>query len=189
MGETPMPQQDVQSNEELARAAAGGSRENFALLYSRFYSRTFRLAYGMTADRELAEDLTQEIFLRAFRKLDHFHFQSSFATWFYRLALNHCLNYRQRRLSKEMPILETDSPVKNALEDEILKEQIQGQVHRALLTLKPKLRLILILKDLEELSYAEVAERLEISPGTVASRLNRARQQLAFKLQHLRGMV
>jgi len=179
----------IQSDEELVRAAAGGSRENFALLYSRFYSRAFRLAYGMTADREIAEDLTQEIFMRAFRKLDRFNFQSTFATWFYRLALNHCLNFRRQKSVADLPILETDHPVKHALEDEILKEQIQEQVHQALLTLKPKLRLILILKDLEGLSYAEVAERLEISPGTVASRLNRARQQLAFKLQHLRGMV
>lgn len=174
------------------RSAIGGRRENFALLYQRYYSRTYRLAFGMTAAREESEDLTQEIFIRTWQKLSQFNFESSFATWFYRLALNHCLNYRQRKIPRDAQILNNDfaagSPT-GALEAEIFQVQLQNHIHKALLTLKPKLRLILILKDIEELSYAEVAERLEISQGTVASRLNRARRQLAVKLEHLRGIV
>jgi len=175
------------------RAAAGGLRESFALLYMRYYSRTFRLAYGMTANRETSEDLTQEIFIRAFQKLSQFNFQSSFTTWFYRLALNHCLNYRQRKISRDVQIfdseLQSELSLPGAMEGDIFREQLQGHIHKALLTLKPRLRLILILKDIEGLSYAEVAERLEISQGTVASRLNRARKLLALKLEHLRGVV
>lgn len=178
-----------QSDEELARTVIRGSRENFALLYRRYYSRTFRLAYGMTADRESAEDLTQEIFIRTYHKLDRFHFQSSFATWFYRLALNHCLNFRQRKLPPESHLRGDEDAHNDQLEDQIFRVQIQEQVHRALLQLRPKLRLILILKDIEGLSYAEVADRLNISTGTVASRLNRARLQLAHKLRHLKGIV
>jgi RNA polymerase sigma-70 factor (ECF subfamily) len=144
----------------------------------------------MTANRETSEDLTQEIFIRVFQKLPQFNFQASFATWFYRLALNHCLNYARRRATPPQAIDELPEPSLNgAMEDGIFQEQLQSHIHKALLTLKPKLRLILILKDIEGLSYAEVAERLELSEGTVASRLNRARKVLALKLTHLRGTV
>jgi len=145
----------------------------------------------MTANRETSEDLTQEIFIRVFQKLHQFNFQASFATWFYRLALNHCLNYRQRgpRPQQALDELPAEPSLNHVIEDEIFREQLQSHIHKALLTLKPKLRLILILKDIEGLSYAEVAARLELSEGTVASRLNRARKVLALKLTHLRGTV
>ncbi|HEY0545490.1 MAG TPA: sigma-70 family RNA polymerase sigma factor [Pyrinomonadaceae bacterium] len=182
------------SNEELAHSARGGSRESFALLYQRFYTRTFRLAYGMTSNKEAAEDMTQEIFMRAFQKLDKFDFKSSFYTWFYRLAFNQCVNYRQRKLSTRESGLEESNIAPDLthmkdVEQAILEQQVQAQIHQAILTLKPKLRLIIILKEIEGMSYDELARHLEISMGTVASRLNRARQLLAQQLAHLKGTL
>ena len=146
----------------------------------------------MTGRSESAEDLTQDVFLRVYQKIGRFRGQSSFSTWFYRLAVNCCLNYRKkekRQLADEiydrglMPF----SGGAKRMETEVLQKQIQGQIHRALLGLKPRLRMIVILKDIEGLSYEEIAEHTGCSTGTVGSRLNRARKLLAGKLKHLRG--
>jgi RNA polymerase sigma-70 factor, ECF subfamily len=179
------------SDTELVALATSGDRAAFALLYDRYYSRAHRLAYTMTGPRGGAEDLTQEIFMRVYQRLDSFNGQSSFATWFYRLAVNHSLNYRRRAHAKaedsDHTLLERIASDARQGESSILQKQIQTEVHTALLGLRPEMRLVVILKDLEGLNYDEIAERMNCSPGTVASRLNRGRKQLAKKLKHLKG--
>jgi RNA polymerase sigma-70 factor (ECF subfamily) len=147
----------------------------------------------MTGHRGAAEELTQEIFMRVYERLHLFRGESRFATWFYRLAVNHTLNYHRRQRSaryeeavddQEMSSLASDQP---GIEADVLQKQIQFQVHRAMLGLKPKLRMMVILKDIEGLSYEEIAARTNCSIGTIASRLNRARKMLARKLEHLKG--
>ncbi|HXD32419.1 MAG TPA: RNA polymerase sigma factor [Pyrinomonadaceae bacterium] len=182
--------QDVKTNEELVAETLGARPEAFRELYDRFYSRTYRVAYGMTGRHELAEDLTQEIFIRAFQKLAKYDRRSSFATWFYRLSINHSLNYRKREM-KESHKAEVDaqfpaSVAEQRIELTILGQQVQTQINRALISLKPKHRMVVILKDVEGLNIAEIAERMNCSAGTVASRLFRARDLLARKLDHLR---
>lgn len=186
--------QDVITNEELVAETLGARPEAFRELYDRFYSRAYRLAYGMTGRHELAEDLTQEIFLRAFQKLSKYDRRSSFATWFYRVAINHSLNYRKREMkeSHETPESEDQFPSTEAerrIESIILGQQVQSQINRALISLKPKHRMVVILKDVEGLNIAEIAERMNCSPGTIASRLFRARDLLARKLEHLRDTL
>lgn len=186
--------QDFRTDEELVEVTLAGQAEAFRELYDRFYSRAYRLAYGMTGRHDLAEDLTQEIFMRAYQKLDKYERRSSFATWFYRLAVNHILNSRSREKRESHEDLETPNaralarPDKPA-ESGILRQQIQAQINRALLSLKPPMRIIVILKDIEGLNIAEIAERLNCSKGTVASRLFRARDLLAQKLGHLRDTL
>lgn len=182
-------------DEELARRVAGGQVEVFALLYERYYARAFRLAWGMTGERGAAEELTQEIFLRVWQKAGQFRGESSFSTWFYRLATRCCLNLRHRRpgavVFEALDVIEQlphPSAMKQ-IEAPLEQQQLQDEVQRALLSLKPEWRLVVLLKDLEGLSYDEIAVRLECSAGTVASRLNRARALLARKLAHLRGAV
>lgn len=183
------------TDEELAHQVAGGQVEVFTLLYERYYARAFRLAWGMTGERGAAEELTQEIFLRVWQKAGQFRGESSFSTWFYRLATRCCLNLRQRQTRpaafEALEVIE-QMPHPSAMKQigaQLEQQQLQDEVQRALLSLKPEWRLVLILKDLEGLSYDEIAARLECSAGTVASRLNRARALLARKLAHLRGAV
>jgi len=180
------------TDEELARLVAAGQVEVFAQLYSRYYDRAYRLAWAMTGGREAAEELTQEIFLRAWQKAGQFRGEASFGTWFYRLATHCCLNFRKRLPAHETLDAVEQAPQTDAMkliEAEVQRQEIQGEVQRALLSLKPKWRLIVILRDIEGLSYEEIAERLNCSTGTVASRLNRSRALLARKLEHLRGKV
>ena len=184
--------EEIITDEELVEQALAGRGEVFAHLYERYYSRAYRLAYGMTGQHEAAEDLTQEIFMRTYQKLDQYGGQASFATWFYRLAVNRCLNYRkqEKRLSSEDARDIEMLPLPGAarqMEKNIFQKQAQAHIHRALLSLKPGVRMIVILKDIEGLSYEEIAERADCSKGTIASRLNRGRRLLARKLAHLRG--
>jgi RNA polymerase sigma-70 factor (ECF subfamily) len=179
-------------DEELASLVAAGQAELFAQLYTRHYARAYRLAWTMTGQRGAAEELTQEIFLRAWQKLGQFRGQASFGTWFYRLAARCCLNHRPRQPAHESLETVAELPQGNAvqqLDANVQQQEWHSAVQRALLSLKPEWRLIVILKDIEGLSYEEIATRLDCSTGTVASRLNRARTLLASKLAHLRGTV
>ena len=183
--------QDDRTDEELVEVALAGQAEGFRELYDRFYSRAYRLAYGMTGRHDLAEDLTQEIFMRAYEKLEKYERKSSFSTWFYRLAVNCSLNSRKRTGKESQVPAEAETALPHAeshtgMESSVLRQQVQSQINRALLSLKPKMRVIVILKDIEGLNIAEIAERLNCSTGTVASRLFRARDLLARKLEHLR---
>ncbi len=186
------PQTESRTDEELVTNVLAGKGEVFSLLYERYYQRVFRLAAGMTG-ATVAEDLTQEIFFRVFQKLNQFAGQSRFSTWLYRLAVNHCLNAResarpQTQVDTELELLELPS-THTHLEQAVIEKQLQAHVQRALLTLKPEIRMIIILKDIEGLNYDEIAERMGCSPGTVASRLNRGRKLLAEKLAPLRGKI
>jgi len=185
---------DRPTDEELARLVAAGQVDVFAQLYERYYARAYRLAWAMTGRREAAEELTQEIFLRAWQKVGQFRGDASFGTWFYRLATHCCLNFRKRlpaRAHESLDAVEQlpQSNAMNLIEAPIRQQNIQVEVQRALLSLKPKWRLIVIFKDIEGLSYEEIAERMNCSTGTVASSLNRSRALLARKLEHLRGHI
>ena len=186
--------EDSWTDEELVEFVLAGQDEVFARLYERYHARTHRVAYVMTGTREEAENLTQEVFMLAYQKLRQFGGRSSFSTWFYRLTVNCCLSHRKREHkflaargngfeSSELPHFGEDA------EGEILRQQIQRHVHTALLSLKPKLRMIVVLKDVEELSYEQIAERMGCSTGTVGTWLNRARKLLARKLEGLKGKI
>jgi RNA polymerase sigma-70 factor, ECF subfamily len=131
----------------------------------------------------------QDVFVRAYQKLKLFAGQSSFATWFYRLALNHCLNHckseRKRLRLQTTDLVQTPAVPAKQMEDRVLGKELQTEVHRALLSLKPRMRMIVILRDIEGLSYQEIADRMNCSMGTLASQLKRARTLLARKLEHL----
>ena len=181
------------TDEELVRLVVAGERDLFAPIYERYYWRVFRMAYGMTGNHGSAEDLTQEIFMRAYQRLKEFRGQSAFSTWLYRVAVNHSLNYRRKHqveTREESPVETDPQPMvdgSTTAETDVMRQQMTVQVHRALLALKPKHRMIVVLKDIEGLSYEEIARRTNCSTGTVASRLNRSRKLLARKLEHLRG--
>src|SRR5262249_7570931 len=137
-------------------------------------------------DVSSAEDALQSVFVKVFQALPFFRLESCFLTWVYRVALNECKN-RKRRRQIFVPISEFGDCFNEADPaagpDQVqLSDQMSQAVRRAVMELNPKLRAVVVLKYLEELSYEEVADILDCSPGTVASRLHRALDALEKRL-------
>ncbi|MCI0490974.1 MAG: sigma-70 family RNA polymerase sigma factor [Blastocatellia bacterium] len=189
------PAQERSTDEELVRLLIAGDRGAFREFYQCYHLRMYAMAYAMTGRQGAAEDLTQEIFLRVYQKLGSYRGESSFSTWFYRLAVNCCLNYRRRKqpeaevsLADEHKIIEPLGGLER-MEARVLQQEIGDQIDRAILSLKPDLRLTFIFKEIEGLSYSEIADRMGCPEGTVAWRLNKARELLARKLEHLKASL
>lgn len=180
-------------NEELVRACQVRNAEAQRELYECYKRQVHSLAIYMVGDPGMAEDLTQEIFLKVFRDLHSFRFESSFSSWLYRLATNTCLNaLRNRRSRREVDIdAVAETPVLDSgdsLDQQRMDQQVRQAVEKAILSLKPALRAVVVLRYIENLSYSEIAEILSCSVGTVASRLSRAHRLLAVRLRSLQGM-
>ncbi len=149
----------------------------------------YNIAYGMLASPEDASDVAQDVFLWLWENIGQFRFKSQFSTWLYRIVTNRCLNLkdqRQRRKTDPMEIddsqpwvpLDTTTPEKTVL----LAEQ-REILQKALATLKDDYRKILILREMQDLSYEELAEALGCSVGRVRSRLHEARWALRKAIQ------
>ena len=176
-------------SEQLVRACQEGSPEAQRELYECYKRKVYSLALYLTGEAELAHDLTQEIFVKIFRDLRAFRFESSFSSWLYRLATNTCLNaLRDRRARREVHLEEVagtpqEFDASQSLEQRQMSRQIQRAVREAILSLKPPLRAVVVLRYVEQLSYGEMAAALSCSEGTVASRLSRAHRLLERKLK------
>ena len=155
------------------------------------------MALSITRDQETADDIAQEAFIRAYFGLSKFKFKSSFGTWLYRITINLVKDHLRKK--EKMPRLSIEQVKENPFdqEDEILKredEKAQDErrvfVHRFIRTLPEKYQVILTLRDIHEFSYGDIAKILKISPGTVDSRLYRARRMLRHKIEpYLRRKV
>src|SRR5215470_885092 len=181
-------------NEELIRACQTGDGEAFHVLYDCFKRKVYSLAVYMTGDAELAKDLTQEIFVKVFRDIRTFRFDSSFSSWLYRLSTNTCLNaLRNRRSRREVQIDEVGGTSAEIATDDPLQQQIidstRQAVAGAILILSPPLRAVVVLRYVEGLSYGEIAGALSCSEGTVASRLSRAHRLLERHLRSWRPLT
>src|SRR5213080_1189684 len=159
----------------------------------------YALLYRLTTDVEEARDLTQETFLRAFQSIDRFRGDSSLKTWIYRIAINQARNrwrwWRRRRrdvtVSLDAPVGEQEQPLiahlQNAEtvnpEEAALAREREGQLREALNGLRRAYREAVILRDIEGFTYEEIAATLQISIGTVKSRLSRGRLELRRKLE------
>ena len=160
----------------LVESAVAGDRAALRELYERTRDRVYRLMVRM-AGRQDGEDLTQQTYVRAFEKLDQFKGSAKFETWLYRIAANEALQHlRRERVRKTVP-LET-APTAKA-ENTLLQKELAESLHVALEQLDPELRTILSLKEDSGLSYQQIAAAMDIPEGTVGSRLNRARRELA----------
>jgi len=173
----------------LVRQAQQGSRGAFEDLVKRYERKVFHLAYGFVQDRATADDLAQEVFIKAYFALPKFHFKSEFGTWLYRIAVNHIKDHLRKTARKKEVSLEDVAELPVTGGDEIKeREEMRVQDERkkvifgVLAALPEKYRTILTLRDVRGLSYEEVASILAISPGTVDSRLHRARKMLRKKM-------
>jgi len=174
---------------KLVRLAQDGSEEAFASLVRTYQARVYSMALHFTRNREVADDLAQEVFLKAYLALPKFRFHSEFGTWLYRIAVNHIKDYLRRKgRAKEVP-LDDVREIASAGEEETLvrerersEEARRGLVLKVLEALPEKYRVIVTLRDIQGMPYDEIAAVLKISPGTVDSRLHRARKMLRLRL-------
>lgn len=170
-----------------------GDRAVLERLFQTHHKRVFSVALNFFGgNSELAEDITQQVFLKVFYKLDDFRGEAEPATWLYRITVNACIDEQRktRRLSFFGDLLGFREPgVKRMQDEKVYRREIAGEVQKAVGSLTVKLRLPIVLKYTEELSYREIAEVLGCSEGTVASRLNRGHKLLARKLKHLKDKI
>jgi len=164
----------------LVARAKDGDRAAFSRLVERHHRRVFNTACRMLGDREAAADLTQDTFLAAWRALGGFEERSRFSTWITRIAMNRCRNaLRAFAVARTGPLL-VDPPTDPARGPEAVvgDRELASHLERALGRIDPGHREILILREIEGLSYDELAEILDLEAGTVKSRLHRARAAL-----------
>ncbi|MDA2927856.1 sigma-70 family RNA polymerase sigma factor [Acidobacteria bacterium AH-259-G07] len=165
---------------ELIQRCQRGDQEAFREVFKRYQHKIFRLCYHFAGDGSDAEEITQEIFLKMYLSIGQFDLRSGFYTWLFRIAVNECLQHRRKKAARKVPLDERalSLSVRETLPlDSLLSHEKQAQVQKALEKLPGKYRLALLLKEIEGLSYREIARIFGVSEGTVASRLNRAREQ------------
>jgi RNA polymerase sigma-70 factor, ECF subfamily len=192
----------ARSQEEAAIVAElkAGSEAAYAWLIGEFQQPVYGLVYRVVNDPADAADTTQDVFLKVFRGMKHFHGESSLKTWIYRIALHEAANRRRwwfRHKAKETSIEPaesdgiglTESAIELALTDpadspfdSVAHREVQHRVEEELRKVPEPYRTTLILRDLEEMSYEEIAEVLDVSLGTVKSRITRGREALRQRL-------
>jgi RNA polymerase sigma-70 factor, ECF subfamily len=178
-----------------------GSEEAYASLIGQFHQTVYSLVYRVVSDPSDAADTTQEVFLKVFRGIKHFHGESSLKTWIYRIAIHEASNRRrwwfrhkaqEVSMGEEEPNLEYchgsvfaerlidkgESPFDNAAH-----EEVRAKVEQELREVSDPYRTVVILRDLEGMSYEEIAEIMRVSLGTVKSRLTRGREKLRKRLE------
>jgi RNA polymerase sigma-70 factor, ECF subfamily len=182
------PMMHVEPEAQLVAACRQGDREAFRALFESYKDHVYGIALSFFAgDEAAARDAAQEVFVRLLTRIGDFQGKSLFSTWLYRLVANTCIDEHRRRRrfvaldENPEPAAQTQDP-----EDRWHRRQIGRGVRRALAGLSPKLRIVLVLKYFEELSYEEIAGALGCSVGTVSSRLHRGHRQLERRLNSLR---
>jgi RNA polymerase sigma-70 factor, ECF subfamily len=180
-------------DEHVIEACQQGDREAFRLLFETYKDRVFSIAvYSFNGDVNAASDISQQIFLKLMTAIGQFRGDSAFTTWLYRLVVNACIDEQRKRkrflpFGELMPMSKIED--RRPQEKGYARLEVADFVQAAIQKLTPKLRLPILLKYVEGLSYDEIADVLGCSKGTVASRLNRGHQSLAKKLAHLRNEV
>ena len=181
---------EAETDEQLVRKSQPDDERAFGELVSRYESKVYSLALKMLRNPEDAEDVLQDTFLRAYRGIKSFKGNSTFSTWIYRITANSALmRLRKRQLptvsiddadEREAPINIADwapGPV-----EQMLNQETQAAMTEAIEALPPEFRQVFVLRDIEELSNAEVAEILDLSVAAVKSRLHRARLKVRNRL-------
>jgi RNA polymerase sigma-70 factor (ECF subfamily) len=182
----------VPTDHELIERCLGKDNSAWEQIVARFRKRVFHIAYKFTGKHDDAEDLTQEIFLRVFKSLDKFNRDADFSTWLSSVARNHCIDhYRAQKREREVLVHDLVAfdlaPALSGNPQRALEERDRRTFLRKGLDLLPeKLREAVVLRDLQGLSYQEMADRLALPEGTVKSRINRGREELARLLLRAR---
>ena len=181
---------DRQTEAEMIEACKQGDRDAFRDLFEAHKDRVYTIAFHYSGNEAMARDVSQQVFLKLFTTISQFREDSHFTTWLYRIVANACTDEhrRRRRFVPFSPEIEVRHMTEQgSQESRFHRREVAESVRGAISELSPKLRLPILLKYVEGLSYDEIAQALEVSIGTVSSRLNRGHKMLAQKLSHLRG--
>jgi RNA polymerase sigma-70 factor (ECF subfamily) len=179
--------------DELIERCLRGNQQAWESIVRQHWRKVFNVAYKFVGKHDEAEDLTQDIFLKVFKSLDTFDRRANFQTWLISVSRNLCIDhYRSVRKERETINRDVDaselSPVSldTAADTRLEQRDRVALLRQALDRLAPTLRTAVMLRDIQELSYQEIAERLRLPEGTVKSRINRGRTELARQIQKLR---
>jgi RNA polymerase sigma-70 factor, ECF subfamily len=183
------PAADGPSEAELVRRAADGDRRALETLLRTYHDRIHLICLRMCRHRQDADDATQEALIAVVRGLPRFDGRSAFSTWVYRVATNACLDELRRRRRRPEPVAEDDRPdlpARAAADDPAdgaVRAETRDTLLAALAGLPEEFRAPVVLRDVLDLDYAEIAEVLELPGGTVRSRIARGRARLAATLE------
>lgn len=189
-----------EADKELVRQVQEGNKRAFDLLVLKYQRRIMRLLARMINDPAEVEDVAQETFVKAYRALPQFRGDSNFYTWLYRIAINSARNWQAARHRRPYPLHEykneegeTFSPEdtltdNNTPELELASREVAQTVHKAIDALAPELRTAIILREMEGLSYEEIAQAMDCPIGTVRSRIFRAREAITKALRHIESV-
>jgi RNA polymerase sigma-70 factor (ECF subfamily) len=159
-----------------------GNHEAWNMLINAYSKSVYNIALNFFAERDIASDVTQEIFIKIYHNLDKFREERNFSSWVFTISRNYCIDYWRKNKKYLLNSQELDEKISTGQptpEDNLIKESEIEILRKKISQLEPELRLILILRDIHDLSYQEIAERFSIPEGTVKSRINRARLRLA----------
>ena len=192
-----MSDQDV--DRQLVERAQMGDKRAFEMLVEKYHRRLLRLLSRMVRNQDEVEDIAQETLIKAYRALPKFRGDAAFYTWLYRIGVNTAKNYLASRkktmatVSEQMSDDEDEGSDRFAVEDnstpesELLSKQVAYAVNDAIEALPEELRTAITLREIEGLSYEEIAEAMGCPIGTVRSRIFRAREAIAAKLRPILG--
>lgn len=171
---------------ETIEACRRGDRDAFRALFESYQDRVYSIALRYTGDRAQALDIAQDVFVKLLKSMGDFRGESGFETWLYRLVVNRCLDQR-RSARRWIALVEGFFGRSNAASalDDLLRSEMRERVQGAVAMLAPEQRIVVVLRYTEGLSYDEIARITGVSPGTVASRLNRAHKFLEKRLKRL----
>jgi RNA polymerase sigma-70 factor, ECF subfamily len=177
-------------DQQLIARIKGGDGRSFDVLVKRYQDRINNLCRYMLENRQDAEDAAQDTFLKAYRNLNAYRPSASFYTWLYRVAVNTCLDHKRKISLRSLWFLSDNEDRADSFPSNIpspeaaySNKQSMQSLRSALNKLSKKLRVVIVLKELDRLSYEEIAEILEVSVGTVKSRISRAREELQKNIE------
>ena len=183
---------------ELIRKAKQGDMLAFEELILKHEKIVYNLALRMMNHSEDAQDISQEVFLKAYRSLQNFDERSAFSTWLYRITHNTCIDEMRKRKGKQSYSLEEElesadgsmqrqvADAGDTPEESLMRKEQKSEILQALDTLSEEHKAAIILRDVKGMAYEEIAEILELSLGTVKSRISRARNQLKTEILKMR---
>ncbi|MFA5833324.1 MAG: sigma-70 family RNA polymerase sigma factor [Bacteroidota bacterium] len=174
---------DQKSDDSLIMLFQGGEQEVFRYLVERYQEKVRNIIFSIFNDPDHVDDISQEVFIKVFQALQNFRFESSFYTWVYRITVNKCRDELRKKKVKRFFTFQsfektTNTKIENLATTTFDDENIRGVIEDSLKKLPEKFRMPIILKDIDGLSYDEIAEVLDCEVGTVKSRLSRGRTML-----------
>lgn len=160
-----------------------GDRKAFNMLVEEYQQKIINISFAMLSDYEEACDAAQETFVKVYRNIGKFRGDSSLSTWIYRIAKNTCNDFLRKRKEKFLSIDDEDAKIQvkddsYSPEKKTEKKELGKLLEKAIAELDENSRTVLVLYEFENMSYDEIAKILDLPPGTVKSRLNRAREKL-----------